>query len=255
MVKKNKQDIPGFDGRLKSVGIIMDGNGRWAKARGLSRSEGHKAGAKSIKPVLEALSELDVMHVTLYAFSTENWKRPKDEVDGIMNLIYAYLERFKEYKDEFDASINFIGDKSRLTEKLRRKCIEIEDASRGRSRTINIALNYGGRDEILMAVNKAVKEGCSPITEADISRHLYTSGMPDPDLIIRTGGDLRISNFLLWQSAYSELYVTDTLWPDFGREGVFAAAEEFYRRKRRFGGLDPEDGVRQERIMRTGSKA
>lgn len=244
MVKKIKQDIPDVDGRLKSVGIIMDGNGRWAKARGLSRSEGHRAGAKSIRPVLECLRDLGVMHVTLYAFSTENWKRPKEEVEGIMNLIYAYLERFKEYKDEFDASIKFIGDKSRLPERLRKKCIEIEDMSRGRSRTINIALNYGGRDEIVRAVNEAIKEGCNPITEADISRHLYTADSLDPDLIIRTGGDLRISNFLIWQSAYSELYVTDTLWPDFGREGVLLAAEEFYKRKRRFGGLNPEDEVK-----------
>jgi undecaprenyl diphosphate synthase len=161
-----------------------------------------------------------------------------------MNLIYAYLERFREYKDDFDASIRFIGDKSRLSEKLREKCIEIENESRGRSRTINIALNYGGRDEIVRAVNEAIKEGCNPITEADISRHLYTADSLDPDLIIRTGGDLRISNFLIWQSAYSELYVTDTLWPDFGRAEVILAAEEFYKRKRRFGGLNPEDEVK-----------
>ena len=243
VAKKNEINIPGADGRLKSVGIIMDGNGRWAKARGLSRSEGHKAGAKVIREVIEALNDLDVHHVTLYAFSTENWKRPKAEVDGIMNLIFSYLDRVKEIKDEYDVSVRFIGDKSALPEKLRNKCIEIENMSVGRSHIINVALNYGGRDEIVKAVNEAIKEGCSPVTEADISRHLYTCDSPDPDLIIRTGGDIRISNFMIWQSAYSELYVTDTLWPDFGRDAVIRAAEEFYKRARRFGGLNPEDKV------------
>ncbi len=241
MIKKNKIDIPGADGRLQSVGIIMDGNGRWAKARGLSRNEGHKAGAKAIKEVIETLNDLDVHHVTLYAFSTENWRRPKDEVDGIMNLIYGYLDRVKEINDEYDTSVKFIGDKSLLPERLRKKCTELENMSVGRSHIINVALNYGGRDEIVRAVNEAIREGCSPVTEADISRRLYTSDSPDPDLIIRTGGDMRLSNFMIWQSAYSELYVTDTLWPDFGREGVIRAAEAFYNRKRRFGGLDPED--------------
>ena len=236
-----KIEIPGADGRLKSVGIIMDGNGRWAKARGLSRSEGHKAGAKTIRTVIECLNDLDVRHVTLYAFSTENWKRPKEEVDGIMNLIYGYLNRIKEIKEEYDTSVRFIGDKSVLPEKLRKRCIEIEEMSKNGSHIINVALNYGGRDEIVRAVNEAINEGCNPVTEADISRHLYTSDSPDPDLIIRTGGDMRISNFMIWQSAYSELYVTDTLWPDFGREEVIKAAEAFYKRKRRFGGLNPED--------------
>ena len=244
VVKKKEINIPGADGRLKSVGIIMDGNGRWAKARGLSRNEGHKAGAKVIREVIECLNDLDVRHVTLYAFSTENWKRPKDEVNGIMRLIYGYLEKVEEIKEEYDTSIKFIGDKSALPKMLREKCIEIENMSKGRSRIINVALNYGGRDEIVMAVNKAIKEGRAPITAEDISRYLYTSDSPDPDLIIRTGGDMRISNFMIWQSAYSELYVTETLWPDFGREEVIKAAEAFYKRKRRFGGLNPEDSVK-----------
>lgn len=241
MSKDKTINIPGDDGRLKSVGIIMDGNGRWAKARGLSRSEGHKAGAKVIKEVIETLGDLGVGYVTLYAFSTENWKRPKEEVDGIMNLLYGYLRRMHELKEEYDLSIRFIGDKSPLPEKLRKKCIELEEMSKDYSHILNIALNYGGRDEIVRAVNEAIKEGCNPVTEADISRHLYTADSPDPDLIIRTGGDLRISNFMIWQSAYSELYVTETLWPDFGRDEVIKAAEAFYKRKRRFGGLNPED--------------
>ena len=245
MAKEKIIDIPEADGRLKSVGIIMDGNGRWAKARGLARSEGHKAGAKVISEVIEALSDLGVEHVTLYAFSTENWKRPKEEVDGIMKLIYAYLHKMKEIKEEYDMSIRFIGDKSALPSRLRKKCIEVEEMSANHSRYVNIALNYGGRDEIIRAVNEAIKDGCESITESEISRRLYTAESPDPDLIIRTGGDLRISNFLIWQSAYSELYFTDTLWPDFGRGEVARAVEEFYRRKRRFGGLDPEDSSSQ----------
>ena len=241
VANKSVINIPGADGRLQSVGIIMDGNGRWANARGLSRSEGHKAGAKVIEEVIRTLNDLGVHHVTLYAFSTENWKRPKEEVDGIMNLIYGYLDRVGKIGKEYDTSVRFIGDKSRLPERLRKKCIEIENASLSGSHIINVALNYGGRDEIVRAVNEAIKEGCSPVTEADISRHLYTSDSPDPDLIIRTGGDLRISNFMIWQSAYSELYVTDTLWPDFGRDEMIKAAEEFYKRKRRYGGLNPGD--------------
>ena len=238
---KEKIPVPVGNNKLLSVGIIMDGNGRWAKRRGLPRSAGHKEGAKRIREVIEALHDLGVKQATLYAFSTENWKRPKEEVDGIMELVYSYLNRVKEIKDEYDVSVRFIGDKSRLPEKLREKCIEIENMSVGRSNVINVALNYGGRDEIVRAVNEAVKEGCNPITEADISRHLYTHDSPDLDLLIRTGGDLRISNFMIWQCAYSEIYVTDTLWPEFGRKEVFRAAEEFYSRKRRYGGLDPEE--------------
>lgn len=244
VANKSEINIPGADGRLQSVGIIMDGNGRWAKARGLARSEGHKAGAKVIEEVIKTLNAIGVHHVTLYAFSTENWKRPKEEVDGIMNLIYGYLERVGQIGKEYRTSVRFIGDKSMLPEKLRRKCIEIEKMSSSRDNIINVALNYGGRDEIVMAVNEAIKEGCNPVTMADISRHLYTADSPDPDLIIRTGGDLRISNFMIWQSAYSELYVTETLWPDFGRAELIKAAEEFYKRKRRYGGLDPEDAAK-----------
>ena len=221
----------------------MDGNGRWAKKRMLLRSAGHVAGAKIIQKVLEDLREMGIHHVTLYAFSTENWKRPKEEVDGLMELIYKYLDEvvIDKIKTDEQFSMCFLGDKSVLSEKLRNKCIEIENMAKDRPFVCNLALNYGGRDEIVHAVNEAIKDGCSPITEEDISRRLYTSHSPDPDLIIRTGGDMRISNFLIWQSAYSELYVTDTLWPDFGRRDIIKAVDAFYKRNRRFGGLDPED--------------
>ena len=243
MMAKAEKALPTVDSRLQSVGIIMDGNGRWAKKRMLPRTAGHVAGAKIIQKILEDFRAIGVHHITLYAFSTENWKRPKEEVDMLMELIYKYLDEVvvDKIKTDKDFSMRFLGDKSVLSEKLRNKCIEIEEMAKNRPFVCNLALNYGGRDEIVHAVNAAIAEGCSPITEADIQRHLYTCDSPDPDLIIRTGGDLRISNFLIWQGAYSELYVTDTLWPDFNRDEIISAVEEFYRRKRRFGGLDPED--------------
>ncbi len=243
MMAKAEKALPTVDSRLQSVGIIMDGNGRWAKKRMLPRTAGHVAGAKIIQKILEDFRAIGVHHITLYAFSTENWKRPKEEVDMLMELIYKYLDEVvvDKIKTDKDFSMRFLGDKSVLSEKLRNKCIEIEEMAKNRPFVCNLALNYGGRDEIVHAVNAAIAEGCSPITEADIQRHLYTCDSPDPDLIIRTGGDLRVSNFLIWQGAYSELYVTDTLWPDFNRDEIISAVEEFYRRKRRFGGLDPED--------------
>lgn len=243
MFKKKYDKLPRVDDRLRSIGIIMDGNGRWAKRRLLPRTAGHVAGAKIVQGILEDLREIGVHHITLYAFSTENWKRPKEEVDALMNMLYKYLDEvvIDKIKSDPDFSMRFLGDKSVLPERLRDKCIEIENMAKNRTFVCNVAINYGGRDEIVHAVNEAIAEGCSPITEADIQRHLYTCDSPDPDLIIRTGGDMRVSNFLIWQGAYSELFVTDTLWPDFGRKDIIRAIEEFYKRKRRFGGLDPED--------------
>ena len=243
MAVTKKTELPKVDSRLQSVGIIMDGNGRWAKKRLLPRSAGHRAGAKIIQGILEDFREMGVHHVTLYAFSTENWKRPEEEVEGLMELIYKYLDEvvIEKINTDKDFSMRFLGDKALLSEKLRNKCIEIEEMAKNRPFVCNLALNYGGRDEIVHAVNEAIKDGVTNITEEEISRRLYTSDSPDPDLIIRTGGDLRVSNFLIWQGAYSELYVTDTLWPDFDRKEIVKAVEEFYKRKRRFGGLDPED--------------
>ena len=238
----NKNDLPLVDSRLQSISIIMDGNGRWAKRRLLPRSMGHKAGAKVIKSVLSDFRQMGVHHITLYAFSTENWKRSKDEVDGLMELIYNYLDKVvvDTVKNDESFCMRFLGDKAALPEKLRNKCIEIENMARGREFVCNLALNYGGRDEIINAANAAFAERGGPITAEDLSRHLYTCDSPDPDLIIRTGGDLRISNFLLWQGAYSEIHVTDTLWPDFGRADIIRAVEDFYSRQRRFGGVIEE---------------
>ena len=240
---KSEKPILKADDRLRSVAIIMDGNGRWAKARALPRNAGHAAGARNVKRILSDLRDRGIRYVTLYAFSTENWNRPKEEVDGLMELIYKYLSTTvsRYIKKDRDFSMKFLGDKGRLPEKLREKCLEIEKESAGGSTVVSIALNYGGRDEIVNAVNRAIADGRTNITKEILSEYLYTAGTPDPDLIIRTGGEFRISNFLLWQSAYSEYYITDTLFPDFGREDLDRAIESFYSRKRRFGGLNPED--------------
>ena len=228
--------------KVDSVAIIMDGNGRWAKKRGLPRTEGHKAGAKAAAGVIKLFREYGVHHLTLYAFSTENWKRPKEEVDALMDLIYYYVDTvvIPGLKKEKDLCVRFIGDKSALSEKLRNKCIEAEELAKNRPYVCNVALNYGGRDDIVHAVNSAIADGYTEVSEDILSRYMYTYGSPDPDMVIRTGGDFRISNFLLWQSAYSELIVIDTLWPDFSREDIDRCLEEFYRRNRRFGGLNPE---------------
>ena len=243
MFKKEKQqEIIRADERLQSVAIIMDGNGRWAKRRLLPRTKGHERGAAIIEDVLKVFREIGVKYLTLYAFSTENWKRPKDEVDAIMELAYKYVDKIytDRLKRESELAVRFIGDKAGLPEKLRNKCLEIEAMNKDAKFVCNIALNYGGRAEIVNAV-RALNDKGLPITEENLSREMYTAGCPDPDLIIRTGGDFRVSNFLIWQGAYSEFMILDTLWPDFGRSDIEKCVKEFYTRKRRFGGLDKED--------------
>ena len=227
----------------ESVAIIMDGNGRWAKQRGLPRSAGHREGAKNVLNVLRALRSLGVRHVTLYAFSTENWKRPKSEVDALMQIFEQYADEIikKSASGEIDFTVRFIGDKSALSDILRTKCIEAERMTDGHPFVCNIALNYGGRDEIVHAANAAISAGHTSLTEEILSRYTYTNLSPDPDLVIRTGGDFRVSNFLLWQIAYSEFIITDTLWPDFGKSEIEKCISEFCSRNRRFGGINPDD--------------
>lgn len=231
------------ENKIDSIAIIMDGNGRWAKKRGKSRTEGHRAGAKAALEAVKLLQKYDIHHITLYAFSTENWKRPKDEVDGLMSLIHEYIDgvMIPALKEKKDFSIKFIGDKSALSKELRDKCIEAESISENTPYVCNIALNYGGRSEIVNAANSAIRDGYTELDEQILSSYMYTSHSPDPDVIIRTGGDFRISNFLLWQSAYSELIILDTLWPDFGEDDVKKCISEYKSRRRRFGGLDPEE--------------
>ena len=239
--KKNKRFVN--DGRLNSVAIITDGNGRWAKRRGLPRSAGHVEGAKRIQSALEKFRELGVHYVTLDAFSTENWKRPKEEVDTIMKLVYKYVDEvvINKIKSDKNFSVKFIGDLSVLSEELRNKCLEAENMAKDKDFVCSVALNYGGRSEIVHAANEAIKAGHTELNEGLLSSYMYTSPTPDPDLVIRTGGDLRISNFLLWQSAYSEFVFLDTLWPDFGEADIMKAVRAFYSRKRRFGGLDKDE--------------
>ncbi|MBQ8524023.1 MAG: di-trans,poly-cis-decaprenylcistransferase [Clostridia bacterium] len=220
---------------LSHIAFIMDGNGRWATNRSLPREAGHSAGAKNFKTVVRYCKSIGIKYVTVYAFSTENWKRPKREVDAIMNLLDSYMA---EAREESDVEYRFIGDRDGLPEGIVNKIDELERFTDGREYRLNIALNYGGRAEIVNAVKCLMTEGKSDITEDDIAGRLYTAGCPDADLIVRTGGEYRISNFLMWQSAYSELYFSDKLWPEYSKDDVDEAVIAFSKRKRRFGGLD-----------------
>ena len=226
------------------IGIIMDGNGRWAKKRSLPRSVGHREGAKTFRKITRYCSDIGIKYLTVYAFSTENWKRPEDEVSALMKLFKSYLnEALEDFKDD-SIVVKFIGDKSHFSLDLQNLMIENEESSKDRDgMVLNIAMNYGGRDEILRAVkqiSQKVSQGeltQEEITEEVFSRHLYTAGQPDPDLIIRPSGEQRISNFLLWQSAYTEYIIMDILWPDFTTADLDAALAEYARRNRRFGGV------------------
>ena len=219
------------------VAFIMDGNGRWAQKRGLPREQGHQFGVKAFEKIVEHCRKLGIHAVTVYAFSTENWKRPEKEVKSIMRLMDRYLADCEKKIDRYNFRFCFLGDKSPFDAKLRERMERLERISADRQDILNVAFNYGGRDDIVHACNRLIAQGATSVTEESLSSALYTSASGDPDLIIRTGGDLRISNFLLWQAAYAELYFTDVLWPDFGAAELDAAIEEFYTRKRRYGGV------------------
>lgn len=222
----------------RHVGIIMDGNGRWAKQRGKPRSYGHKKGADVIDEVVTACFERGADAVSLYAFSTENWVRPKEEVDAIFGLLGILIDKklAKLIKNEVKLIIS--GDISPLPEGLRKKCANaVQKSGKFKGKVLNVALNYGSRAEITRAVNVALGSGRTEITEEDISAGLYTAGLPDIDLVIRTSGEMRLSNFFLWQCAYAEFYFTDVLWPDFHKEELDKAFEWYSHRKRRFGGV------------------
>lgn len=222
---------------LRHIAFIMDGNGRWATKRLMPREYGHKAGAETFRRIVNYCGDIGIPNVTVYAFSTENWKRPKKEVDAIFGLLGAYIDRYLQELIERDVRVVFIGEKQGVSPAILKKMNGLEEKTSGLSRRLFIALNYGGRAEICGAVNRLIAEGKTEITEEDISAHIYTSEAPDPDLIVRTGGEYRLSNFLLWQAAYSELYITDTLWPDMTERDVDLALEEYKRRNRRFGGV------------------
>lgn len=223
--------------KIRHVAFIMDGNGRWAEKRGMPREYGHKHGATALKRVIERCAFHGIEAATFYAFSTENWKRPKKEVDALMNLLDDYLDRLLLDVDKNDIRYKFIGDVSVLKNDLRTKIDILEKKSLSKKYIVNIALNYGSKSELVMAFNKLASQGKKNISEKDIEDSLYTVDSPSLDLLVRTGGELRLSNFLLWQSAYAELYFTDVLWPDMTEKEVDLAIETFNKRKRRFGAI------------------
>ena len=226
------------------IAVIMDGNGRWANRRNLPRVAGHRAGAESVRTTVETTARLGIPYLTLYAFSTENWKRPKLEVSALMALLKEFLKKEIRTLKENNIRFQTIGREDGLDESVRR---EIEQARRDTEANtgtlLSVALNYSGRAELVDAFRRLALEqkNSAEISEADLARHLYTGHLPDPDLLIRTSGEMRISNFMLWQIAYSEIYVTETLWPDFRRPDLFAAIIEYQKRERRYGDVNPTD--------------
>ena len=227
----------------RHIGIIMDGNGRWAAKRGLPRTAGHKKGAEVFQKITEHCHKIGISHLTVYAFSTENWKRPQSEIDTIMGLLRRYLDDGFS-RDNQKAQVHFLGDHSQLAPDIQQKIAQVEQSSAQNTQiTVNVALNYGGRDEIISAARFLAKECAAgtlapeQITEALLSERLYTAGQPDPDLIIRPSGEFRTSNFLVWQSAYAELVFMDVLWPDFTAAHLEQAILEYAGRSRRFGGI------------------
>lgn len=235
--KKKKAPPVTVDDRLRHIAFIMDGNGRWAQKRGMPREYGHVQGAATFKKIVRYCGDIGIKIVTVYAFSTENWARPQNEVDAIMKLLSDYIEMARREMAEHNIRYRFIGDQSVFPAELLAKIEGLERESQDNGLLLNIALNYGARKELAAAFSKLAAQGKTDISEADIAGQLYTAHCPDPDLIVRTGGEIRLSNFLLWQAAYAELYFTDVLWPDLTPADIDAAVRVFYSRKRRYGGI------------------
>jgi undecaprenyl diphosphate synthase len=245
MLSVFKQPKQRIDRIPRHVAIIMDGNGRWAKARGLPRVAGHKSGAEALRKILEGCKDLGLEYLTIYAFSSENWNRPKSEISDLMELLSYYLQYEIETIHKNNIRLNIIGDRSRLSAAIQQQIVNAEALTENNAAfVLNVALSYGARQEILRAVHKmldAVKNGAlkkESITEDTVSSYLDTAALPDPDLLIRTGGEQRISNFLLWQSAYTEFYFTQVLWPDFTLDHMAEAFAEYAQRERRYGGTN-----------------
>ena len=231
-----------FNNLPRHIAIILDGNGRWAQKRGLPRTAGHAAGAETFRKIATYCKEIGLEYLTVYAFSTENWKRPQQEVDTIMSLLEKYLYEAIDQMEKDRVKMAFFGDTTVLSPKLQELIARTRDISKHyEGCQVNICLNYGGRDEILRGIRKYAEEykngTAEELTEESFNRYLFSAGMPDPDLLIRPGGELRLSNFLMWQSAYSELYFTDTLWPDFTPEDINRAIAVYQHRDRRYGGI------------------
>jgi len=235
---QDDQRYPPLERVPRHVGIIMDGNGRWARARGLPRSAGHRAGTENLRRVLRSAVEFGVPVLTIYAFSTENWGRPDSEVKALLSILERVIDRELSELHQEGVQLRHIGRLDRLPSKLRQKVLDaVELTKRNDQLILNVAFDYGGRAEMIDAIRRIVADGvrAEQIDEQLVGRYLYTAGLPDPDLIIRTSGEMRISNFLIWQGAYAELYLTPTLWPDFDKDEFYKALENFSRRDRRFG--------------------
>ena len=234
------------------IGIIMDGNGRWALARGLPRMAGHRAGTENLRRIIEACIEFGIKYLTIYAFSTENWGRPFEEVQGLMHIFEDVIDRELQELNDQGVQLRHIGRLDRLKPAFREKVLQAVELTRPNQRLVlNVAFNYGGRDEIVSAIQRMIQDGVrsEEVTDEMVSQYLFTVGVPDPDLIIRTSGELRVSNFLIWQAAYAEWYFPSTFWPDFDREELRKALEEYNLRGRRYGltngkGKEPAGNVR-----------
>ena len=237
MTKKTPENLKKIPTHLA---IIMDGNGRWAQQKGLPRVSGHRAGTENLREVIEAAVEFGIQYLTIFAFSTENWTRPSDEVQGLMKIFRTMLDRELKNLHENGVQLRHLGCLDRIDETLKKKVSEAIELTKDNSTLIlNIAFNYGGRDEILRAVKQLIQDGCKAedLDEETFEKYLYSSDSPDPDLIIRTSGEFRISNFMIWQGAYSEWYFTPTYWPDFGKDDLLEAITAYNQRDRRYGGV------------------
>lgn len=242
MMAKEKEVLP-----LRTpqhVAIIMDGNGRWALSRGLPRLAGHRAGTENLRRVIDACAEFGIQYLTLYAFSTENWGRPIEEVRGLIRILEDVIDRELAELHKNGVQLRHIGELDRIKPSLKKKVLEAIELTKDNSRLVlNVAFNYGGRDEIVWAIRHMIEDGVAAenVTFDLVNQYLFTAGSPDPDLIIRTSGELRGSNFLIWQGAYAEWYFTPIFWPDFGKDELKTAIEEYSRRERRFGQVNEKD--------------
>ena len=235
---ENGERYPPLERVPRHIGIIMDGNGRWARARGLPRAAGHRAGTENLRRVLRAAVEFGVEILTIYAFSTENWGRPDGEVRALVSILERVIDRELQELHEEGVKLRHLGRLDRLPSGLRKKVLDaIELTKNNQQLTLNVAFDYGGRAELVSAIRRIVTDGmpAEQVDESLVSRYLYTAGLPDPDLIIRTSGEMRISNFLIWQGAYAEFYVPAVLWPDFDKDELYTALVSYNQRERRFG--------------------
>ena len=241
--KKKEPEIP--ERVPKHVAFVLDGNGRWAVKRALPRTAGHKAGATKFEEITEVCHQAGVETITAYAFSTENWKRSKEEIDGIIALLDTYLDDLIEIKYKKNIRLRVLGDNTAFPDYIQEKIRIAEEKTAPNKYNLNLCLNYGGRAELCHAFNRLIERGFTQVTEEDIASELYTAPTGDPDIIIRTGGDTRLSNFLLWQASYAELYFTPTLWPDFSKEELYEIFRRFSKTNRRYGGYGTQAAPRE----------